>query len=106
MVEWDKILARGVVRKTVALHPIWDQYVRNTQAVILESGIDASYSLALNYMLLIAFNLVINQGVDEVTWKMMSLFLEDQKTLEDLNFSDLTIKYEETLKEKYINHNK
>lgn len=32
--------------------------------------------------------------------------LEDQKTLEDLNFSDLAIKYEEALKEKYINHNK
>jgi len=106
MVEWDKILARGIVRKTVSLHPIWDQYVRNTQAVILETGIDASYSLALNYMLLIAFNLVINQGVDEVTWEMMSSFLEDQKTLKNLNFSDLTIKYEEALKEKYINHNK
>lgn len=106
MVNWDEIKARGIVRKTVALHPIWDQYVRITQASILENGMDASYSLAINYMLLLAFNLVVNQGIDMETGKMMLSFLEDQKTLEDLNYEHLTIEYEKALRDRFIKDNK
>jgi len=106
MVNWDEIIARGIVRKTVALHPIWDQYVRITQASILEEGKDASYSLALNYMLLMAFNLVVNKGIDMETAKIMSSFLEDQKTVEDLNYENLTIEFEKALKDRFIKDNK
>lgn len=100
MTNWDKILAGGVVRKTVVLHPIWNQYVRITQALILESGMDASYSLALNYMLLTGFFSVVHQGIDEETMEIMSAFLEDEKTIEDLNFEDLKLRYEEALSKK------
>ena len=104
MIKWDKILARGVVRKTVTLHPIWDQYVRVTQASILHTGKDASYSSALNYMLLMAVSLVANQGIDEKTWERMSSFLEDEKSIEDLDLEDLKVRYEGALSEKTFAH--
>jgi len=107
MTDWDKIAARGIVRKTVALHPVWDQYVRITQALILkENGLDASYSLALNYMLLSQVFSVINQGIDEKTAKFMVLFLEDQTVVEDMNYEDLSIKYEEALRDRTLKNNK
>lgn len=106
MPKWGEILARGLVRKTVALHPVWDQYVRHTQAIILQQGKDASYSLALNVMLLTGFFLVINQGIDEETREMMLSFLEDQKIIEDLNFEDLTIRYEEALRDRSLKDNR
>ena len=98
MTNWDKISARGSVRKTVALHPIWDQYVRVTQATLLKQGMDTSYSLALNYMLLIQVFSAINQGIDDETRELMSSFLEDQDVINNLNLEDITIKYEETIR--------
>jgi len=106
MVNWDEIIDKGIIRKTVALHPIWDQYVRITQANILEKGIDASYSLALNYMLLMAFYLVINQGIDGKTREILNSFLKDETTIEDLNYENLTIEYEKNLKERVLKNNK
>jgi hypothetical protein len=43
-----------VVKKTVALNPIMDNYVRKTWAMLIDEGCDATYSTALNFMLLIA----------------------------------------------------
>lgn len=43
-----------VVKKTVALNPIMDLYVRKTWAMMIEEGYDATYSTALNFMLLIS----------------------------------------------------
>ncbi len=43
-----------VVKKTVALHPIMDIYVRKTWAMLIEEGYDATYSTALNFMLLLS----------------------------------------------------
>lgn len=104
MINWDEILARGTVRKTVVLHPLWDQYVRVTQASILQTGKDASYSSALNYMLLMAVSLIANQGIDEKTWERMSSFLEDEKSIEDLDLEDLKVRYEGALNEKTFAH--
>jgi hypothetical protein len=43
-----------VVKKTVALNPIMDLYVRKLWSWMIELGYDATYSTALNFMLLIA----------------------------------------------------
>ncbi|MFB0543210.1 MAG: hypothetical protein ACETVR_00365 [Candidatus Bathyarchaeia archaeon] len=104
MINWDEILARGVIRKTVTLHPLLDQYVRVTQASILHTGKDASYSSSLNYMLLMAVSLVAHQGIDEKTWERVSSFLEDEKSIEDLDLEDLKVRYEGTLNEKTFAH--
>lgn len=98
MTDWDKVLSKGVVKKTVALHPIWDHYVRQTWAILIQEGYNATYSTALNYMLLTGFFLVVNIGIDEKTKEMMWAFLEDKKTIEKLNLEDLWIRYEENIK--------
>jgi len=41
-----------VIKKTVVIHPLMDSYVRKTWAILIENGKDASYSTALNFMLL------------------------------------------------------
>lgn len=99
MTDWEKILSQGIIKKTVALHPLWDHYVRQTWAMLIKDGKDATYSLALNYMLLTGFFLVIHQGIDEKTKHLMVAFLEDKKTLEKLNQEDLWIRYKERIKE-------
>jgi len=98
MTDWDKVLSQGVIKKTVALHPIWDHYVRQTWAILIQEGHNATYSTALNYMLLTGFFLVVNKGIDEKTREMMRSFIEDRKTIEKLNLEDLRIKYEENIK--------
>ena len=98
MTDWNKILSQGIIKKTVALHPIWDHYVRQTWAFLIQGGYNATYSTALNYMLLTGFFLVVNRGIDEKTREMMRGFLEDKKTLEKLNLEDLWIRYEGAVK--------
>jgi hypothetical protein len=97
--DWEKIRSQGIIKKTVALDPIWDHYIRQTWAILIENGYDATYSTALNYMLLTGFFLVVNQGIDEKTKDMIVSFLEDKKTLEKLNQEDLWIRYREQIKE-------
>lgn len=99
MTEWDKILSKGIVKKSVALHPLWDYYIRKTWAMLVDTGYDASYSTALNYMLLTGFFLVVNQGIDEETRKLMRNFLEDEKTIRQLNHQDLLLRFKEALEE-------
>jgi hypothetical protein len=41
-----------VIRKTIAIHPIMDSYIRKTWALLIEEGYDEGYSTALNFMLL------------------------------------------------------
>jgi len=42
------------------------------------------------------------QGIDEKTREMMSTFLKDQKTIEGLNYEDLTIRYEKALRDRSL----
>ena len=99
MTDWEKVLSQGIIKRTVALHPLWDHYIRQTWALLIQRCYDATYSTALNYMLLTGFFLVVNQGIDENTNQMMASFLEDRKTLEKLNQEDLWIRYHEKIKE-------
>ena len=102
MTDWNKVLSQGVIKKTVALHPLWDHYIRQTWAILIGDGHDATYSTALNYMLLTGFFLVVNRGIDQKTIDMMHAFLEDRKTLEQLNFEDLKIRYTEAVEKARI----
>lgn len=102
MTDWNKVLSQGVIKKTVALHPLWDHYIRQTWAILIRDGHNATYSTALNYMLLTGFFLVVNRGIDQKTIDMMHAFLEDRKTLEQLNFEDLKIRYTEVVEKAHI----
>jgi hypothetical protein len=78
----------GVVKKTVAIHPVMDAFVRKTWATLIEAGYDATYSTALNFMLLTAVLEVSEKGISEKVMKILQSFLKDEKTIEELNLVD------------------
>ena len=95
MLNWKT--SAKVVKKSVSLHPLMDYFVRKTWAILIDKGYNASYSTALNYMLLTALNSVINQGIDEKTSRALISFLKDQRSIKNLDFNDIVIKYKEAL---------
>jgi len=87
-----------VIRKTVALHQVMDQCVRKLWARLIEEGKDASYSTALNALILIAImELGKPEGLSEETLKTLISFLNDQKTIESLNVQDFVANLETKL---------
>lgn len=78
-----------VVKKSVAIHPIMDKFVRKTWSLIIEDGYDATYSTALNFMLLGAI-LEANKegGWSDETRKLVWNFMDDKKTVRELNLED------------------
>ena len=92
-----------VVKKTVAIHPLMDSYVRKTWAILIENGKDASYSTALNFMLLATiYETTKPNGLSEETRELLWNFVEDQKTIDELNLQDLLTTLEEKIKNKRI----
>jgi predicted histidine transporter YuiF (NhaC family) len=78
-----------VVRKTVAIHPIIDNYVRKTWSMLIENGYDATYSTALNFMLLGAISEAMKEGGwSKETRNIVWSFMEDEKTINELNLED------------------
>ena len=82
---------RGVemVKKTVAIHPLMDKYIRQTWSLLIEEGYDATYSTALNFMLLAAMGEAIkNKGWSKTTRRNVWNFVEDEATVRALNLED------------------
>ncbi|MGA2789702.1 MAG: hypothetical protein ABSF00_02920 [Candidatus Bathyarchaeia archaeon] len=93
-----------VVKKTVALHPIMDHYVRKLQAILVEKGRNATYSTALNYMVLYnVFNTIYGKKRRE---ELLRAFLEDTATLSEIAKEDIIAEYMEKVRrgieDKYI----
>jgi hypothetical protein len=84
----------GVVKKTVAIHPVIDKYIRMTWALLIEAGYDATYSTALNLMLLAAILEISRGDLSRETAEILQSFLRDVKTVEELKLveqvSDIT----------------
>jgi len=90
--------AMPIVRKTVAIHPVVDSYIRKTWSMLVEAGYDATYSTALNFMLLGAiFEAVKEGGWSQETRKLAWSFLEDEKTISELNLEDQLAKIADKL---------
>jgi len=89
----------GVIKKTVVIHPIMDSYIRKTWATLIENGKDASYSLALNSILLATiFETQKPEGLSEKTRELLWSFIDDQKTIDELNLQDSLVTLEEKIK--------
>jgi hypothetical protein len=93
-----------VVKKTVALHPITDGYVRKLHAILVDKGWNATYSTALNYMVLYqVFNTIYGKKKRD---RLLRAFLEDTRTLGEIAKEDIITEYSEQLlkkiQEKYI----
>ncbi len=81
--------SKGTIKKTVVVHPIMDGYIRKTWAILIEQGHDATYSMALNFMLLIAIMEASREGgLSEKTMETIRGFVTDQKTIKRLNLQE------------------
>lgn len=89
----------SVIKKTVVIHPIMDSYIRKTWAILIENGKDASYSSALNYMLLATIFVVQQpEGLTDKTRELLWNFIDDQKTMDELNLQESLATLEEKIK--------
>ncbi len=94
-----------VVKKTVALHPLVDRAVRRLWARLIEAGIDASYSMALN---LLVMHSLCSENPEELGLDkkqcldlMLDILLRNR---EDIELSEHIAKAEEILTKKIIQH--
>jgi hypothetical protein len=93
-----------VVKKTVALHPIMDGYVRKLQSILIDKGWNATYSTALNYFVLYhVFDTVYGKKRRN---ELLRAFLEDTRTLGEIAKEDIITEYSKQLlkriQEKYV----
>jgi len=93
-----------IVKKTIAIHPILDKYVRRTWALLVEAGYDATYSLALNFMLLGAVLEATKEGgwSEETRKVVWDSFLKDRKAIEELNLEDMLTNLAEYITPKHV----
>ena len=78
-----------VIKKTVVIHPIMDSYIRKTWSLLVEAGYDATYSSAVNMMLLMAImEIMKKQGLTAETRKTIWDFAGDIETINTLNLQD------------------
>ncbi len=78
-----------VVKKTIVLHPIMDAYVRKTWALLIEDGVEATYSSALNFMLLATIKEAEKDGgLSSETRDAIWNFAYDPDTMDRLNLED------------------
>lgn len=95
----------GVVKKTVAINPILDDYVRKTWAILIEDGYDASYSTALNYMLLCQIMTVAEKGIPRKVRDDLNSFLADESSIDELNIEDFGQKIDELVEKRHRSKN-
>jgi len=91
--------------KVVILHPIIRDYVELTQKVLKENGNDASYSVAINAMLLTAImESKRPEGLSKETLQAVKDFVEDDSTIRELSSveSDLFFSVSTKAKACYI----
>ena len=90
------------VKKSVAIHPILDNVVRGTQAGLILAGYDASYSSALNLLLLAGAYALATKLEDKELWELLSSFLNDTRTLEDLKLWENAAEIQEILMKRLL----
>jgi len=91
-----------IIKKTVVIHPVIDMYVRETWAALIKAGYDATYSTALNFMLLIAIMETITRGWSRETTQVLQSFLKDEKTIEELSMTEQLSKVVEYMTREII----
>jgi len=95
-----------VVKKTIALHPIMDNYIRTLLAILIQKGWNATYSTALNYMILGHAMDVSTRKMHPEVVKILQDFLHDRKTIREIQRHDRLTKYSEEsrkqIKGRYI----
>jgi hypothetical protein len=95
-----------VVKRTVALHPIMESYVRKLQSIMIDKGWNATYSTALNWMILYSALDVAERRIHPKVGEILHNFLEDRKTIKQIQREDRMSAYVEAskrqIRERYI----
>ena len=95
-----------VTKRTVALHPIMDSYVRKLQAILIEKGWNATYSTALNYMILYNVLDLQRRKIHPKVAESLQSFLADRETVKEIRREDRMTAYlersQKSIKERYI----
>ena len=85
----------------MAIHPLMDKYVRKQWTVLIEAGYNATYSSALNFMLLVAIQEAIKEGgLSKTTRDVVWNFVDDESTINELNLEDHLISLEDAVTRK------
>lgn len=75
-----------MVKKTVVIEPTMDECIRKTWSVLIELGYDATYSMALNAMLVMAVTEGTKEGgSSQEAVDMMKSFINDREVVRRLN---------------------
>ena len=91
-----------VVKRSVAIHPLIDIYVRKVWAYLIEQGYDVTYSTTLNFMLLGAIIEAIKEGGwSERTREIVHKFLEDVEAIGDIDREDMIMKIIKGILQRY-----
>ncbi len=94
-----------IVKKTVALHPLVDRAVRRLWARLIEAGLDASYSTALNLLVMLS---LCSENLEDIGLdkkQCMGLMLDILfRNREDIEFSEHMVRAEEILTKKIIQY--
>lgn len=78
-----------VIKKTVAIQPVIDGYIRKIWAMLVDEGYDANYSTALNFMLLLAIVQVTgDKGLSEETKRVIWAYAENRALINALNLEE------------------
>ena len=88
----------SVVKKTVAIYPVIDSYIRKVWSGLIERRGSASYSSALGFMLLIAIGEALSEdGIGLDTSKFALDLLANPKKMGSLNQEELLWRFQERL---------
>jgi hypothetical protein len=91
------------VKRTVAIHPIMDAYVRETWSLLVKDvdGFDITYSAALNFMLLGAVNEALKKrGWTKETREWAWAFARDRETIEQLKLYEALPQFRQCIEEE------
>ena len=81
----------AIIKKSIVLNPLIERCVREAQAALIRSepAVDATYSAAINFLLLAAVLEVSKEGgfSSEILSDLRG-FLRDRKVLDELNLHD------------------
>jgi hypothetical protein len=91
-----------VIKKTVALHPIMDNYVRLLQSILIQKGHNATYSTALNSMILYQVMDISNRKMHPEVVKIINGFLNDDETISEISAEDACQEYMERVSKQLI----
>lgn len=93
-----KIRKEEFIKSSVVFHPIMHNYIQKLRSIALDSGVDLSYSAAVNAMV-IGQVLTTAYGIDEGL-KLLWNFMLDKKTIEEMNRKDIEEQWKNEIRKK------